>query len=150
MAICWRRGSAFKVDASIAKQVMDGLAEEGRLTPSDLVEVSRPKNAPLHDEFEWDDKVAAEKWREETGRLMISNIVIVPDEQPDPQPTRVYFNIERGTKEYIPTEIIFSDEAKKQRLLEIALRELQSFREKYKTLNELAGVMTAIDEVLDE
>ena len=150
MAICWRRGSTFKVDASIAKQVMDGLAEEGRLTPSDLVEVSRPKNAPLHDEFEWDDKVAAEKWREETGRLMISNIVVVPDEQPDPQPTRIYFNIERGTKEYIPTEVIFSDEAKKQRLLEIALRELQSFREKYKTLNELAGVMTAIDEVLDE
>ena len=51
---------------------------------------------------------------------------------------------------YIPTEIIFSDEQKKNRLLEIAKRELLAFKSKYQTLTALAGVMNAIDEVMRE
>lgn len=150
MAVSWAKGSRFKTEASIAKEVMDQLSAEGRLSPAELVEVSRPVDAPLHNEFEWDDQVAAQLWREKTGQIMIASIVITPDKEEKAQPVRAYFNIERGTHEYIPTEVIYSDEAKKARLLDIAKRELLSFKAKYQTLTELAGVMHAIDEVMTE
>lgn len=150
MGVCWVKGSHFKTDANIAKGVMDQLASEGRLTPADLVEASRAEDAPLHDEFEWNDSIAAEKWREQTGRVMIASIQVTVEKEETKLPVRAYFNIEHKSAEYIPTEVIFSDEAKKERLLDIAKRELQSFRTKYFTLSELAGVMNAIDEVLKE
>ena len=151
MGISWVKGSCFKAKAEVAKQVMDELAAEGRLSPSELVEVSRPKNAPLHNDFfDLNDKQAAQKYREYRAGIMIASIVITPDEEHDTKPVRAFFNIERGTHEYVPTEIIFSDEAKKTRLLDIAKRELISFKAKYETLSELAGVMNAIDELLKE
>lgn len=150
MAVSWVKGSRFKTDPNIAKEVMDQLSAEGRLSPAELVEVSRPVDAPLHNEFEWDDKVAAQLWREKTGQIMIASIVVTQDAEEDKKPVRAYFNIERGTHEYIPTEVIFSDDAKRERLLDIAKREMVSFRTKYDSLTELAGVMKAIDEVIRE
>lgn len=151
MGISWCKGSCFKAKAEVAKQVMDELAREGRLSPAELVEVSRPKDAPLHqDFFDLSDKGAAQKWREYRATVMIGSIVVTPDADEEAKPIRAYFNIERGTHEYVPTEVIFSDEAKRERLLEIAKRELLSFKGKYQTLTELAGVMNAIDEVMRE
>ena len=149
MAISWVKGSCFKAKPEVAKQVMDELAAEGKLSPAELVEVSRPKDAPLHsDFFSLNDKQAAQKYREDLAGKMIRSIIITPDEEESTQNVRAFFNIEYGTHEYIPTEIIFSDEEKKNRLLEIAKKELVAFKGKYQTLNELAGVMNAIDEVL--
>ena len=151
MGISWVKGSCFKAKPEVAKQVMDELAAEGRLSPSELVEVSRPKSAPLHsDFFSLNDKQAAQKYREDLAGKMIRSIIITPDEEESTQNVRAFFNIEYGTHEYIPTEIIFSDEEKKNRLLEIAKRELVSFKGKYQTLTELAGVMNAIDNLLKE
>ena len=151
MGISWVKGSCFKAKPEVAKQVMDQLAAEGRLSPAELVEVSRPKNAPLHNDFfDLNDRQAAQKYREYRAGIMIASIIVTPDESETAKPVRAYFNIERGTHEYIPTEIIFSDEAKKSRLLEVAKRELLSFKAKYETLTELAGVMNAIDELINE
>lgn len=130
---------------------MDELAAEGRLSPAELVEVSRPKDAPLHqDFFDLNDKQAAQKYREYRATVMIASIVVTQDKEEEAKPVRAFFNIERGTHEYIPTEIIMSDDAKKERLLDIAKRELVSFRSKYISLTELAGVMNAIDELMHE
>lgn len=149
MGISWVKGSCFKAKPEVAKRVMDELASEGRLSPQELVEVSRPEDAPLHqDFFGINDAEAAQRWREHRANVMIASIVVTADETPEAKPVRAYFNIERGTGEFIPTEIIYSDEAKRQRLLDIAKRELVSFKAKYKTLTELAGVMNAIDEVM--
>lgn len=151
MGISWVKGSCFKAKPEVAKQVMDELAAEGRLSPAELVEVSRPKSAPLHDDFfDLNDKEAAQKYREGRAANMIRSIIVTPDAEEEAKLVRAFFNIERGTHEYIPTEIIFSDDAKKSRLLEVAKRELLSFKAKYETLTELAGVMNAIDELINE
>ena len=129
---------------------MNQLASEGRLTPANLVEISKPEDAPLHNEFEWNDTIAAQKWREQTGRVMIASIVVTPDSEEKAKPVRCFFNIEHASPEYLPTEVIYSDEYKKNRLLEIAKRELMSFKIKYQQLAELAGIMNAIDMLLNE
>ena len=151
MGISWVKGSCFKAKAEVAKGVMDQLAAEGRLNPAELVRVSRPKDAPLHQDFyAISDKDAAQKYREDLAGKMIRSIIITPDEEESSQNVRAFFNIEYGKHEYLQTEIIFSDEARKGRLLDIAKRELLAFKSKYQTLTELAGVMNAIDEVMRE
>ena len=151
MAISWAKGFQFKAKAEDAKRVMDELAVKGKLTAANLVEISKPEDAPLHNDFEWNDTIAAQKWREQTGRTMIAMIVVTPDkDEEEKTPVRCYFNIEKTSPIYTPTEVIFSDEAKTERLLEVAKRELKSFLVKYRTLTKLAGICNAIEELLDE
>ena len=69
-----------KVSAEVAAPVLEGLANENRLTAANLVDVSRPEDAPLHPEFEWRDDVAAERWREEQARQIIRCIRVVSEE----------------------------------------------------------------------
>lgn len=71
----WKTGSRFKTDANIAAGIMNKLAKENRLNAETLVDVSRPEDAPLHNEFEWDDVKAAEEWRKQTSRVMIASVV---------------------------------------------------------------------------
>ena len=67
-----------KVSAELAGQVCQSLSDspEG-LTAKRLVDVSRDESAPLHAEFEWDDSVAGEKYREEQARKIIQHLIIV-------------------------------------------------------------------------
>lgn len=147
MVYQWKTGSRHKVSAAVAAEVMDQLAEEERLNPTELVEVSRPDDAPLHSEFEWDDSVAAEKWREEQAGAMIRHLVVRIEANEQEYPTRQYFMVQREANTYEPIHVILKDEDKTAMLLDQAKRELQAFKAKYAGLNELAEVMKAIDSV---
>jgi hypothetical protein len=48
------------------------LAGDGRLTPDQVVKDARKETSPLHGEFEWDDSVAAHKYRIEQARDLIA------------------------------------------------------------------------------
>lgn len=147
MVYQWKTGSRHKVSAAVAAEVMDQLAEEERLNPTELVEVSRPDDAPLHSEFEWDDSVAAEKWREEQAGAMIRHLVVRIEANEQEYPTRQYFMVQREANTYEPIHVILKDEDKTAMLLDQAKRELQAFKAKYAGLKELAEVMKAIDSV---
>lgn len=101
-------------------------------------------DAPLHNEFEWNDSVAAEAYRETQARHIINCIEIVREEK---EPVRAFFSISRAEPEYRHIDAIMKEEDKRQALLNMALAELLSFKKKYAQLEELAAVFTAIDEV---
>jgi hypothetical protein len=44
---------------------------DGCLRPTAVVSYARPKRSPLHDEFEWNDKVAGEQFRLQQARRLI-------------------------------------------------------------------------------
>jgi hypothetical protein len=54
-------------------------SERGCCPPGALVELARPEDSPLHGAFTWDDKVAAERWRVDEARSIISSICVVED-----------------------------------------------------------------------
>ena len=147
MVYKWKTGSQHKVSASVAGAEMDRLKEEGRLTASDLVEENRPDDAPLHSEFEWDDSVAAEKFREDQARAMIRHLTVQIEANNTEYEVRQYFIVESASKNYEPIQLILQDEDKTAMLLEQAKRELQAFKAKYAGLKELAAVIKAIDSV---
>ena len=50
---------------------------KGKLTASQVLEVARSPDSPLHPYFEWDDSIAAEQWRLEQARELIRRVKIV-------------------------------------------------------------------------
>ncbi len=145
MVYKWRPGYQHKVSAQTAGEVCRALEEEGRLNAASLVEESRPEDAPLHAEFEWDDSVAAEEYRKHQARNVIGSIIEVIS--PEVAPTRAFFNIVRREANYESVHVIIGDEDKRKALLDKALAELNSFRTKYSTLLELSKVFDAIDQI---
>jgi hypothetical protein len=84
MVYGYRSGHGFReVSAQVVGETIDRMMEtRGEITPAEVVEESRPANAPLHPLFEWDDSVAAEKYREDQARAVIrSYVIIVRDDQ---------------------------------------------------------------------
>lgn len=145
----------FKVNhkyAQSAGEIMQELEAENRLTAKELVDVSRPEEAPLHDYFEWDNEIAAEKFREEQGRYLIRAIVEVeePDDMPDTVEltvvTKSFYNIGTNDENYYHINTIVREKDKAQQLLETAIRELRQFERRYEIIRDkLTGVFEAID-----
>lgn len=134
-------GSRIKSAAAVVGSECERLEREGRLTAKDLVDESRPEDAPLHKEFEWRDNVAGELWREHQARHIISSVIVINEKR---EAQRVFFNIEVKKKEYQSINTILQAEDKRKSLLKTALSELQAFQVKYAQLSELVSVFEAI------
>lgn len=143
----WKTRNLYKVDANVAAKVFEELESTVGLTAENVVNVSRDTLAPLHDEFEWDNDIAAESWRKRQAQNMIGNlsIVLAETEEEKATPIRAFFATELHRYENIETIITNVD--KRDQLLDRALRELKAFKNKYRMLTELAAVFGAIDQV---
>ena len=139
----WADGSRMTGDANVAAEVCAKLEAEGRLNAQNLVDVSRDKDAPLHDMFEWDDSIAAEKYREEQAKKIIRSIVYMVEDKPIT--TRMYPSMGSNTYQHIE-RVMKSDEMRKY-LLKAAKAELDAFKRKYQILTELSEVFAVIDKV---
>ena len=135
-----------KADAQTAGAVCEELEKKGGLTAEALVDVSRSEDAPLHNEFEWDNDVAAEKHRVSQARYIIRALVIkredvdedgnIVEEEPDAAPVRAFFTVDKQAG-YESTQKIITCAEKRTALLDTAMKELHSFERKYQTLTEL-------------
>ena len=151
MVYRYKTGYFSKVPAQVAGEEIHRLYEEGKSQPKDIVDASRPDDAPLHPAFEWNDSVAAELFRQDQARTLIRQIVTLEKtESEEPVYVRAFFKIDPEESTYEPTIVIMNDAEKRKQLLAIAKRELKQFKAKYSTLNELASVFKEIDKVTKE
>ena len=139
MVFQWKQGARIKADAQQAGVLCSRLEAEGRLTAKTLLDECRDENSPLHNEFEWNDGIAAEKYRE--------NQVTVHESA---APTRSFFNVEYKTAEYRSVTAIMQNADGRDQLLSLALRELDAFKRKFNSLSELAAVFAAIEEIQEK
>ena len=135
------------ITAQVAGDEVERLESEGRLTPKNLVEDSRPEEAPLHRCFEWDDSVAAEKYRETQAMYIIRSIEVNIESVKNPTRAFVY-TVSDDKREYKSVGVILRDATSREALLDEAMRELAAFRRKYGTLREIADVIEAIEGVI--
>ena len=143
MVYSWKSAARIKADAQKAGELFEQLERSGELTPAKIVEVSRSKDAVLHNEFEWDDSIAANCYREgQAGNLL--RAIIITDESKTAEPVRAFFKVEQNTYESI-TAIVKSKD-KMQSLLSQAISELNAFQRKYDCLRALLpNVFAAIE-----
>lgn len=121
----------------------------GGVTPKAVLDASRDEGSLLHDEFEWDDTIAAEKYRYSQARAIIQNIVIVTKttdvDEREKQVDRAYA-ITPGCKgAYVALDNALNNSVWREHLLKTALRDMEVFTAKYRRLDELASVIKAME-----
>lgn len=118
---------------------------DGSITAEAVVEFAKDPNTALHSKFTWDDKHASEQWRLWEARQLIRTIKVVVEIDQKEIVTHAFVHYDRSERGYISIARVLSDEEKKDKLLATAMNELNTFRNKYSALNELATVLKAID-----
>ena len=139
MGATWRIQGYYKADAQ-------KIAEEigfGEFTPMEVLEKAKDETTELHKCFEWNDSIAAEKYRLEQAKNII-RMLVYEKETKEQAVVRYYAKTE--TKHvYKPTKQFLVQEDEYQGLLRRALAELESFKNKYHTLTELEGIFEAME-----
>ena len=139
-----------KAPAEVTGRVFEELANsEKGLSPRTLVDASRDVNAPLHNEFEWRDDVAAEKYRLTQAQGIITNLRIVTIQADGSKAMDRAFVVKPGGEsQYVFIQNALSREDWRDHLLEEARRECKSFLGKYRRLQALAGVVNSMEQFL--
>lgn len=140
----WRSGiNLFNADA---QKVANEIGEiGGEVTPAQIVERAKDKATELHKCFEWDDSVAADKYRLYQARKVVCHLVIKEvEEKADTAPVRVFHKTGKG-EGYKSFELIVKNKTEYEKLLEQAMSELRAFKAKYHTLSELDEILALID-----
>lgn len=152
MAYKWSTNFYSKVKAEDAGKEFEQIeAENGCITPEAVVDRARPKGNVMHKLFEWNDSVAAEKYRNQQACNIIGALIVTNSETKYTK--RAFVNIvsaphnPQNKPQYIRIDRAFSDPTSKAIVLANAIADLKRFKEKYAALKELSEVFKEIEKL---
>lgn len=142
----WKIDGIFKADAEKVASEITSIGEECK--PCEVVEYAKNPQTELNKCFEWNDTIAAEKYRISQAGDIIRNLVIVKVADNVEEKTNIRFFSSTGQTTYKPTQVMYQNQTEYERLLQQAVKELEAFKKKYKSISGLEEVFKAIDEVI--
>ena len=123
----------------------------GVLQAEDVVEFARNKRTALHEEFEWDDSLAAQQHRIEQARRVIRLTLTVVESPAGTQAIPMYVSLVSDRQQpgggYRPLVDVMNADDMREELLRQALSDLKSVRKRYEQLQELRPIFRAIEKV---
>ena len=152
----WRPGAEkfYKADAQKVADEIFALGEHAEA--QDILEMARDENKETHKTIEWDDSIAAEKYRLDQVRRVQHDLQIVEiglnKKEPTKKlevPVRMFYNL-HGETGYRPTPLIIRDEDLHKKLLRTAKIELDTFLKKYAILSEMQPLVDVIEKTIVE
>lgn len=150
--IKWKINGLYKADATTVFNEISSLGEQ--YTPEEVVEKAKDESTELHKCFEWNDTIAAEKYRVIQARKIIQMLVVTNDTEKNPEEPPVYYRAVVSTNEnnrsYASVSSIVRNDDAYARLLAAAKRDMAIFKERYKSLKELENIISEIDILLAE
>lgn len=145
-------GAVHRVSAQVVGEICERIeAETGRCTPEDLLNSARNPESPLYKEFEWDDTVAAEKYRIWQSAQLIRHIRIIQSDDAQERQEyreRAFVSVPGREGAYVSMDTALHREEYRRHLLEQAKREVKCFIAKYRRIEELAGVVAEMENFL--
>lgn len=123
----------------------------GFLRPQAVVDEARDEDSPLHGAFEWDDGVAAEKYRLDQAQRLIRSFRVTVENDGKEVEIPVFVNVSADRKEgkaenpYRLTESVKEVPDLMEVAVSDALEQLEGVRNRYAHLNQLRDVWDAID-----
>lgn len=126
-----------------AQTVADEIAAIGEsATAEQIVERAKDENSELHKCFTWDVNKAAQKCWIQEARNVVGCLVIQREEAKEDEPeVRIFHRVDSGYKQITH---IFRQEDEYKKLLQQALADLQAFKRKYQSLQELDYILNLI------
>ena len=130
--------------------------KHGKVTPKIVLNDAKRANSPLHSFFDWNDSAAAIKYRlqqaqdlirsirvtytpyeNETVKIRVREFVSVTPESKDTD--------EKAASIYIPYTEAMKVESYRDQVMYQCKRDAESFRQKYRSLQEAAAIIEAMD-----
>jgi hypothetical protein len=147
--------STTKTKPASASAAIRQLAEKhGTITPAIVLEAARKPKSPLHAHFLWEDGEAAEKYRLLQAANLIRRIKVEYMVGPERSvQIRAFHNVREEDESltasgtYASAEEVMATDTYRDQLMRQCLRDIRAFREKYAMLEEVAGVLLAMDKV---
>lgn len=124
--------------------------KDNKLTPEAVLDwASVHPESELYKGFDWEDSIAANKWRLQQATKIIYSITVVElEDKSDLKDTEItvrpFINL-RDEDRYQPIQVVLKDEEKYVKLKMKALNELISWKNKYSMINELDDLFNYID-----
>lgn len=142
----WKMDGLFKADANLVHKEIESIGQE--FTCEQIVEKAKDSNTELHKCFEWNNEVAAEKYRLHQAGQIVRQLVItkVSDEkEPEKSNVRLFVSTGNRTNAYKPLQSVVRVQSEYEALLNRAYAELQTFKQKYSSLSELEDILALIE-----
>lgn len=152
-------GPQYAVSAEKVAHHLQKLEEEnGSVTREDFLESARSEDSEMHKLFEWDDSIAAEKYRLRQATDIIHSIkVTVVEEKKEPVSMKAFVIPDYTGKAavgkkggYINIRKAVESEDTRADLLNDARKNVQWFMGKYRAITELSGVISAMEDFLNK
>lgn len=133
----------------VARIVMS--APESIAHPKVLLDSARNPSSPLHSFFEWDDTRAAEKYRLDQARSLLTRVKVFQAFGEQKVKIRAFVSLSSDRIAgggYRPIGAVMGNAERRDELLKTAKGELASFQKRYQNLTDiLGGVMAEIDKL---
>lgn len=136
----WARRGLFKLDAQVVGEHIETLVEKynEHLTADEILADARKRTSPINSAFEWDDTVAAEKYRLRQARALV--ISLCPVKGGKRQKTRAFVFVRHSRYErkvFMPVRSAMGRPDMRDQLIENALRSLNNWMGTYGARPEL-------------
>lgn len=141
---------------------LDELAAQGiEMTPDGVLPHAAKMSSPLYPYVEWDDSIAAHKWRKHEVRQIFNHLEVqyvdVQTEEERNAPAFVSLHVSKTnddgeieyTRCYVQTQEVVEQPDLREQAIEQALRQLRHWQGQYKMYNEFDALHSAIDELLN-
>lgn len=141
----------YSVPAEVVGKHFEQIEKDyGQLNRENVLESARAADSPIHGLFEWDDSVAAEKYRLHQASVLICNLDVEVVTDDKPITCRAYVDVSESKQgAFVNVETAFKAEESRNMVIMKALQELVAFEKKYKNLNELAELMEVADKTIE-
>lgn len=121
----------------------------GELKPLMIVKDACSPSSPLHSCFEWNNEIAAAKYRITQANYMIRHIVVRLEDRPEAKPIRAFVSVRKDdSRHYTSIGVAMSDEEYRKQVIQEALEEAKEWRERYENYKELGEIFKAIDKTV--
>jgi len=148
----WRKGAEKFYNADPQKIAEEVQALGDNPKTEEILDMARGENTEFHKVIEWNDDVAAEKYRLEQVRHVMQDLHITyvgmnekKKKEKVTVPLRMFYHL-KDEEGYRPIHVIMKDQDLHEKLLMTAYSELKAFTVKYSNLQELDQVFEAIRE----
>lgn len=118
----------------------------------DIWQAARNENSPLHDAFQWDVKKAAIQYWRVQARHIASHVEVFVSIKNEAVPMRAYYAVKSHPEEprrYVSTDRISESPYMREQLIQLALKEADSWSKKYNDFKEFKPIHRAIRSVMD-
>ena len=163
----WRSGYSYMVPAETVGNVLEDIEKrDGVVTSESFLDYSRPEDSVTHELFEWDDSIAAEKYRKRQATQIINQLEvhIVCEERPGEESsmeieplvvtTNAYMNVVRKAPTeqavFVNAVAAYNDGKLWKQVMRNAVSEMKAFHRKYSRYKEFAKICEAITETEKE